>query len=716
MMLYPERMKSVDIVVEKSKLDFLLKELHRAGIMEIADVYGAERDYLEMLRRSAPPSEIRELSSLLMRAEEVLADLSLGGEEKAGGIKEMLFPEPPEKAYVRRKSTQELREEAEAIFQEVEPNARELATRIMRVEEAIGRKKGQVEDVRKISSMDMDLSLLGRGEYVVTRIGEIRDMGTFRKEVGKIGSAAFDSVLIFKKKKVERYAVLAVCFIKDEERLAMALRKAGFQEFELEGLSGTPKEAERTLLREIAALEKELKGLKKEMRGISREWRRRIEVLVEELEIEKDRLDAIANMGRTEHVHVISGWVPERKAEELEKMVARATREHALVFFQEPEDENSVPVKMDNPKWAKPFEFLTKMFAPPKYNEIDPTMIIAPIFVIYFGLMLGDALYGLIITIGGWIIYKGMGKVDKATRDFGTVITLSGISTVIFGILQGGYLGPFNDQAANLPQLLGIRIPSVLDSMKDPITMLVIGLIIGLAHLNLGLFLGAVQNIRKGERREALLEQGSWWLLQPGGFILISGKLFRWFNYSDELYLLALIMVILGLALLIIKEKLMFFFGITGFLGNFLSYARILALGLGTAGIALTVNILSNLILGGASMVTSTVCGAIALLGAVFGAAGFRKSKKRYKIIGALLLVFGLVGTVSVPAAFMLFAAMIFIGGHIVNTALQALGSFVHSLRLQYVEFFGYFYEGGGREFQPYEEKRKITEVKEVYE
>ena len=421
-------------------------------------------------------------------------------------------------------------------------------------------------------------------------------------------------------------------------------------------------------------------------------------------------------MGRTEHVYVISGWVPERSSGRLEKLVRKSTESHALVFFETPEEEEDVPVKMDNPKWAKPFEFLTKMFATPKYDEIDPTMIIAPIFIIYFGLMLGDALYGVIITIGGLIILKGMGKVDEAARDFGIVVTLAGISTVIFGMLQGGYLGPFNDQANNLPQRLGINVPSLLDSMKDPITMLVIGLIIGLAHLNLGLFLGAVHNIRKGRKKEAVLEQGTWWVLQPSSFILIAGKLFRWFNYSSEVYMVAWIMVIIGLIMLIMQEKGMFFFGITGFLGNFLSYARILALGLGTAGIALTVNILTDLVVGAASQSLSPVCGALALIGAIFGVISIKKPRKRYKITGALLLIFGVVGFINVPAAFMLLGALMFISGHIINTGLQALGSFVHSLRLQYVEFFGYFYEGGGKDFQPYEEKRKITEVKEVYE
>ncbi len=715
-MMYPERMMSVDIVVEKSRLDTLLRELHRTGIMEIVDVQNTDRDYLDLIKKSAPPSDLREISSMIIRAEEILSDFEMARENRVEGIKEMIFPKSPERVAVRRKKFEELREEAEIIFDSVEKKAEKLAEEIGSTIEKIERRKAHLDDLAKIRRMEIDLSLLGRGDYVVTKLGEVRDLSLFDREISKIPTASYDSVLFSKKKDVERYAVLAVCYIKDEDALNSALRKAGFQEFETEGLKGTPQEADRFLRNEIARLQKELRRLNSEMGRLSKKWKKKLEILVEEMEIERDRLEVISNMGRTEFVHVVSGWVPAKKADMLEKIARESTENHALAFFEEPDNLDNVPVKMANPEWAKPFEFLTRMFAPPRYNEIDPTVIIAPIFIIYFGLMLGDALYGVIITLGGYLIYSGMGKIDEATKHFGTVITLAGISTIIFGILQGGYLGPFSDQAPNLLQLIGINAPSLLDSMKDPITMLIIGLLIGLAHLNLGLILGAIQNLRNGNRKEAIFGQFTWWVLQPAGFILISGKLFKWFEYSGEIYVVSWILIAVGMGMLIVQEKGLFFFGITGFIGNFLSYARILALGLGTAGIALTVNMLATLVIGAASQSLMPICGIVAGLGALFGIISLKKPRKRYKIAGIFLLVFGLVGLVSVQAAFILVGALIFIIGHIVNTGLQAMGSFVHSLRLQYVEFFGYFYEGGGREFQPYEEKRRITEVKEVYE
>ena len=715
MMFYPDRMSSVDIIVENSRLDALLSDLHRHGIMEISDVQNTGKKYLSLVRKSSSPSELREISSMLLRAEEMLADFELAEESRVERIKDMIFPKVPEKIPVTRKGLEGVKREGEEIFTAVEEKAEGIAGKIEALIEKTGRKRAQLENVQKMLGMNIDLSLLGRGGYVVARAGEVGSIETLEKEVSKLSTAYADSKLFFKKKEIERYAVIAMCYIRDEDALNSALRKAGFQDFDTEGLNGRPEDADRALRNEILNLEKELGTLKKDMRELSRKWKKRLEALAEELEIMRDRLDVISSLGKTESVHVISGWVPEKKSAELEKLVKSATDNHALLFFDKPKEEEDVPVKMANPKWAKPFEFLTKMFAPPKYNEIDPTVIIAPIFIIYFGLMLGDALYGVIITLGGWIIYRGMGRVDEATKHFGIVTTLAGISTVIFGIMQGGYLGPFSDQAPNLFQLVGISVPSLLDSMKDPITMLVIGLLIGLAHINLGLILGVARNIKEGKKREALFAQGTWWVLQPAGFILISGKLFKWFDYSGNTYLISWVLLLIGLVMLIIQEKGLSFFGITGFIGNFLSYARILALGLGTAGIALTVNMLTSLVVGAASQSLMPVCASLAVLGAIFGIVALKKPRKRYKILGAFLLVFGLVGVISVQAAFMLVGALMFVMGHIANTGLQAMGSFVHSLRLQYVEFFGYFYEGGGREFQPYEEKRKVTEVKEVY-
>ena len=712
--LYPARMKAVDIIVEKSSVETMLKALHREGFMEISDVNLADKDYSELLDRNSSPESMREITSMIMRLEELLADFELGLKGPAGGIKNMLFPEIPKKVRVKRKGLEELKKDFESI--DIWEETEALAEKMNSIKEGVEKKRKQLEDIRKMASMDIDLGYIGKMQYIDIKAGEIMDIHAMEKEFSKIEDATYEASMFSMKKKEERYAAIVISYIRSMKETNAALRKAGFQEFDLEGLKGTPAEADREVRKDIRSMEKTLSDLKKRMKSIKDRWKLKVAALHEELLNEKDRMEAVTKLGSTEYTQVLTGWVPEKDVAMLENLVKKEGKGLAVLFVSDPKDSEKTPVKFSNPKWASPFEFLTRMFAPPKYNEIDPTAIIAPIFVIYFGLMLGDALYGVIITLGGLLIYKGMGRVDRGARDFGIVITLSGISTIIFGAVEGGYLGPFNKQAPNLFQLIGIsHVPVLIDSLNDPVSMLIIGLILGLAQINLGLILGAYQHARRKQYRELVLAEGTWWILQPAGFILISGGLFGWYQFSPTVNDIAIALTFIGLGMLIMHEKALFFFGITGFLGNFLSYARILALGLGTAGTALTVNMITQLIMSAQSIFTNLSCGALALiLGGIFGAMALRKKRRRYRLLAGTFLVFGLVGFVSVPAAFMLVGLLIFVSGHLINTGLQAMGSFVHSLRLQYVEFFGYFYEGGGREFRPFAEKRKITEVDEV--
>ena len=711
--LYPARMKAVDIILEKSLVEPMLKALHREGFMEISDVNLEEKDYSQLLDRNSTPESMREITSMIMRLEELLSDFELGFKGPSAGIKGMLFPELPKKLRVKRRGIEELKKEFESI--DIWDETEAIAEKMSAIKESMEKKRKQLEDIRKMASVDIDLGWIGKKEYVEIKAGEVTDIRTMKKEFSRIEDATYHASRFFIRKKEERYSCIVISYIRSIKETNAALRKAGFHEFDLEGLKGSPAEADREIRKEMRSMEKSLVDMKKRMKSIRDTWRLKVAALHEELMNEKDRVEAVTRLGRTEYTQVLTGWVPEKDVPRLEKLVRTTGKGLAALFVSDPKDPEKTPVKLSNPGWARPFEFLTRMFAPPKYNEIDPTAIIAPIFIIYFGLMLGDALYGVIITLGGLLIYRGMGRVDRGARDFGMVITLAGISTIIFGAIQGGYLGPFNAEAPNLFQIVGIsHVPVLIDSLNDPVSMLIIGLILGLAQINLGLILGAFQHARRKQYRELLLAEGTWWVLQPAGFILISGGLFGWYQFSPTVNDIAIALTFIGLGMLIMHEKALFFFGITGFLGNFLSYARILALGLGTAGIALTVNMMTELIMSAQSMFTNLSCGVLALvLGGVFGAMALRKHRRRYRLLAGTFVIFGLVGFVSVPAAFMLVGVLVFVSGHLINTGLQAMGSFVHSLRLQYVEFFGYFYEGGGREFRPFSEKRKITEVDE---
>ena len=187
-----------------------------------------------------------------------------------------------------------------------------------------------------------------------------------------------------------------------------------------------------------------------------------------------------------------------------------------------------------------------------------------------------------------------------------------------------------------------------------------IALAIGIFHLNLGLSIAAVEHLRDGKRREMLLEEGTWFCLQPAAAVLIL-SFFGWGTFSPTVTTAAWAGALVGIAGIMIHEGPLGFFSITGYLGDWLSYARILALALATGGIAMMINILSGMIAG----------------------------------IGPAFVIVGIV-----------FAVV----GHAANLVLQSLGGFIHALRLQYVEFFGRFFTAGGRAFAPFAARRKVTE------
>ncbi|NIA10228.1 MAG: hypothetical protein GWP10_11020 [Nitrospiraceae bacterium] len=209
-------------------------------------------------------------------------------------------------------------------------------------------------------------------------------------------------------------------------------------------------------------------------------------------------------------------------------------------------------------------------------------------------------------------------------------------------------------------EIMGAHFP--IDALHKPLTILVLTLMIGLAHLNMGFILGMYQNYKRGDVKAIFKEQISWFLLQIGGGVLIGKYLFHMGGFSSLIIDISILFTIIGLVALVREKGAMGLFDVTGYIGDWLSYARLLALGLATAGMALAFNIVAEL--------TPTI----------------------------------------VPYVGIVFVPIILVFAHFANLLIQSLGAAIHSLRLQYVEFFGRFYEGGGRKFVPFQIRRKYTE------
>ncbi len=323
-------------------------------------------------------------------------------------------------------------------------------------------------------------------------------------------------------------------------------------------------------------------------------------------------------------------------------------------------EKDDIPVHLDNPKFAKPYELFTHMYSTPTYREFDPTILMALVFPFFFGFCLTDAFYGILDAVIGFIIFRGLGQRNKIMGSMGLILIACGAWAFILGMLTNGFIGDF------FPRWItgGMPLPTVIDSIDafvHPEIILVIAMICGVLHINTGLIIGAYNNIVRGEIKEALGTQIVWIVIEIGVALLAVAYLLT--GSMTTSLLAGVPLLILGLLMLVYTNGLFGLMDITGFLGNLLSYARLLALCLSTGGIAMTVNIITDISIG----------------------------------------MIPLIGIVLAP--------FIFLGGHAVNMAFMTMGSFVNALRLHYVEFFAQFFIGGSQKFRAFRTKRIYTHL-----
>ncbi len=726
-MLYPEKMKEVSIIVHDDFVERLVFGLQESGLIEIVDVGKSKRKFAKMLAQSRAHKIAAECADIEMQLNKLIEILQRVSEEKKGGIKEtlkdFLSPSLSPIYKVEQKDLSDVKKSAEALLFSLEPTITQIERKLEEITEELAILNEHKRQISIIAPLNIRLEYLGESEYLVVKVGTTTDPDRLKAALSKVPDVLLFTYPIEKK----LHCAAVVSHIDFKEPLESGL-KGMFSSFYLPGYLGKPKEAQEGIDKRITELSEMRKSLWESLKDIKKKHLSELLILKEEIGIFKARGEAQTKFGRTNATCVITGWAADIHIKELERIVEKESQNLAYLHTSDPEDTEDIPIYRRNPRWAKPFEMLTEMFALPYHHEVDPTLILGPIFVIFFGLMLGDAAYGALVLLAGLLIYKGQGKLSPGMHDMGIILSWIGVSGIIFGVIQGTYLGPLNSDNPLTPVLvpLGAEKLILLDSMNNPIPLLVLALIIGLIHLNMGLSLAVWQNARKKAYGNILHSQVSWFLLQFAGFVVFGG-FFGWFLFPMYIKIPAYICGIIGLILVFTqfgeespegKKKRkgpLGFFDLTGFIGNWLSYARILALGLATAGIAMTVNIIASLIKDVFTGITAPVCAIVLILGMVLLVIGFSKKKNAVKGISILLLligVFGVIGAVQVAMALILL--LIFVFGHIANAMLQALGGFIHALRLQYVEFFGQFYSGGGRKFSPFTAEREYTVVEKT--
>lgn len=387
--------------------------------------------------------------------------------------------------------------------------------------------------------------------------------------------------------------------------------------------------------------------------------------------IRADKYSVINNIEHSKHVFIIEGYIPEEDCDKLEALCTRVA--DCVVEFGEAGDD--APVKLKNNKFAEPAENILTMYAAPGKDDVDPTPLLAFFFYFFFGMMFSDAGYGLLMVIATGVMIKVF-KPDKRMRNNLKLFQYCGISTTIWGLIFGSFFGDapaaiYNmATGGNITMAEMVKWPT-LDPQKDSLVLMVLSIAFGLVHILVGMGCKFYSCLKRRDWGGAFFDTGLWMLLLIGLAILAAGiVLGQPFTTIGAVIAIA---CAVGLVLTQGRGKkgivgkfvggLASLYDITSYISDLLSYSRLLALGLTTGVMAQVFNML-------ATMMGGTAVGFI-------------------------------------------FMIVIFIVGHLVNIGLNALGSYVHTMRLQYVEMFSKFYEGGGKEFEPFSLQSKYIKIQE---
>jgi V/A-type H+-transporting ATPase subunit I len=466
------------------------------------------------------------------------------------------------------------------------------------------------------------------------------------------------------------------------EDIVEIARKIGLLEINFSSLTGTPLENINLLLAKLKTAEKRKEELEKELKNLNCE-KDKIILFSDVLKSELYKCEAIRAFADSKRVFLVEGYI---LSSSKEKVINSIEIDYPQIYYDIREIKNNpeAPVKLKNNEFFKPFEFIIRMFGIPKYGDIDPTPFTAVAFLILFGIAFGDLFYGLFLSLTCLYFMKKQ-KYDKGTVNFFKLFYYSGFSAAFFGLITGSWGGDLVSETYLNPNNPIVKIKNsltIIDPLKDIMTMLIAIVILGVATQMYGIILAMISNLKNKNYKDAIFDQLSWLIFIPGG-VIAAGNFLGPGTFSKDLINLGYGALIIGLIMIflggfiksksiinrIIKGFLNIYgiissYGVSSLLADSLSYLRLLALSVATSSMAMSFNLVAFMF-------------------------------KDIKIIGPLFVIIVLIVT------------------HLLNLLLSILGAFVHPVRLLFYEFFGRFYSNGGEEFKAFSEIQKNIIIKE---
>ena len=454
-----------------------------------------------------------------------------------------------------------------------------------------------------------------------------------------------------------RYCLL-VCHTSAQEEVLQALRDFGWSRMNLSGWTGTAKENDQRIARELEQNEQESAQAEQQLAQLT-SLAEPIRQAADRASVRINREEGRSRLLDTEKTFLLEGWVPAEKWPELESQLKNYPCAWEL---RDPTEEEypKVPVKLKNNWFTRPLSMVTEMYSLPAYNGLDPNPLMAPFFILFYGIMMADMGYGLLMMLASVVVLRRMRPKGTMSHFFG-LLGLCGVSTFLMGAVTGGFFGDM------IPQVLKILNPEstfvwfwspLFTPLDDTLMILVGAMALGLIQIVTGMAISFIKKIREGQILDAVWEELTWWIVFAGLALAVLGV-------TNVVIILGGVMVLVGSGWNAKGfGKVTAVFGslynhVTGYFGDILSYSRLMALMLAGSVIAQVFN----------------------TLGA---------------IPGNLVIFF-----------------IISLAGNALNFALNLLGCYVHDLRLQCLEYFGKFYQDGGKPFRPMAVNTRYVDIKE---